>query len=141
MASTDSGSRSPSYGSVKELAALVQHNLTHHHLWTKLSLEEVNLPDNKTFTLYTGVPPEQLHPDDVFEDPANLPREWVLPVNTQQQWSIREWAEVFEGIDERVKGSDGDGPKVNRVVMACATNDGTIVYYFVNRGITKPRKN
>lgn len=141
MASTDPGSIPPSSGSVKELAALVQHNLTHHHLWTQLRLEEVNLPDNKTYTLCTGVPPEQLHPDDVIEDSTKLPREWVLPVNTQQQWSIREWAEVFKGIDERVKAMQSDQPKVNRVVMACATNDGTIVYYFVNRGITKPRKN
>lgn len=132
--------------SIKELAAIVQHNLTHHHLWTQLSLETVNLSDNQTYTLCTGVPPEQLHPDDEVENPQKLPSEWVLPVNTLQQWSIREWAEVFSGIDEKLHTdarNDDSKPvqNVKRVVMAAVTNDGTVVYYFVNRGITKPRKN
>lgn len=127
--------------SCRELAATVQHNLTHHHLWTKLALEDVNLPNNKTYTLCTGIPPEQLHPDDVVDDATNLPREWVLPVSTLQQWSIREWAEVFSGIDEKTSKNTQLLSPVKRIVMAAVTNDGTIVYYFVNRGITKPRKN
>lgn len=133
-----------------ELAQIVQHNLTHHHLWTGLQLETLTIrsspdptiTDGEKYTLCTGVPREQLHPDDVplqlnndnESGNSSYRREWVLPVKTDQQWSIREWAEMFAAIEK----IDSNVP---RIVMAAVTNDGTVVYYFVNRGITKPRKN
>lgn len=120
---------------LEQLASIVKSNLTHQHLWTSLSLSKVTLADGSSYTLCTGIPPDQLHPDDVIDKSAKkLPLEWVLPVTTEQKWSIREWAEVFAGIEKVQTG-------VTRVVMACVTVDGTVVYYFVNKGITKPRKN
>jgi tRNA-splicing endonuclease subunit Sen15 len=142
-----------------ELAQIVQHNLTHHHLWTGLRLETLTLPADpsnsntrREYTVCTGVPREQLHPDDAPVEPEGAPRlrEWVLPVKTDQKWSIREWAEIFAAIKEVDNGGDSDtngnssssgSSNLSRVIMAAVTNDGTVVYYFVNKGITKPRKN
>lgn len=184
-------SQSSSKSPATDIASTVLHNLTYHHLWTNLTLEPINLPNNRTCTLCTGIPPEQLHPDDgvvvadgsesakskpsteitesasstesaaptteniestesteITKSPnsiALVQREWVIPVETHKKWSIKEWAEIFQGIDERLKSSPTlagtFSGQVNRLVMACLTNDGTIVYYFVNRGVTKPKKN
>ncbi|KAF5095849.1 hypothetical protein D0Z00_002989 [Geotrichum galactomycetum] len=134
-----------------ELAQIVQHNLTHHHLWTGLRLETLTLPSDpnspREYTVCTGVPREQLHPDDPPVVPEDAPRsrEWVLPVKTDEKWSIREWAEIFAAIKAVDDGTSNNGgsssSNLSRVIMASVTNDGTVVYYFVNKGITKPRKN
>lgn len=112
-----------------ELAGIVSHNLIYHHLWTGLETRILELPSGESFTVCTGVPPEQLHPDD-----ENVGTEWVVPTKTSGKCSIRQLVDIFKGI-EKVSAN------IKRVVMASVTDDGTIVYYFVNSGITKPRKN
>lgn len=107
---------------------------------------------------------------------GDLYKEFILPCITEQEWSIREWVQVFNEIDKiwehnmtsdtTSKSTDPDESKESnenngedrnqtesrvskflpdykpkRLIMACVTNDGTVVYYVINRGITPPRRN
>ena len=85
-------------------------------------------------------------------------REWVLPTHLREKWSLRKFAEVFDGIGDVPPEPDGDGDgSVNgtegrngevekrrggkRVLLATVDTDSTIVYYIVHEGIVKPRQN
>jgi tRNA-splicing endonuclease subunit Sen15 len=114
-----------------ELAKQVINNLNHHHLWTNLSSFPIRTTESE-LEICRGMPPEKLHPDD-----TQLSEEYILPVRTEQKWTVRQWKEVFEGI--RTATQSESVPR--RVVMAMVTNDGTVVYYFINNGLVKPRKN
>lgn len=142
--------------------------------------ETLNVPSTYKLTLLTAVPPKRLFvedrvPADYQEEKddkegevkavrGHLYKEFILPCITEQEWSIREWVEVFQQLDkvwERSMGKDGDDEdwekvgvvksdthaefvpdyKPRRLIMACVTNDGTVVYYIINRDITPPRRN
>lgn len=87
-------------------------------------------------------------------------REWVLPTHLREKWSLRKFAEVFDGIGdvppepdgEEVEGRVGNGGEEGkgktqrrragkRVLLATLDTDSTIVYYIVHEGIVKPRQN
>lgn len=87
-------------------------------------------------------------------------REWVLPSQLREKWSLRRFGDVFDGIsvvppslDESRDGKDGDEEddegeeeenrwrKIKRVVLATVDDDSTVVYYIVHDGIVKPRQN
>ena len=98
-----------------------------------------------------------MHPDQqveelkagVKEDEVEVEREWVLPTHLQEKWSLRKFAEVFDGLGEEPPGSDGGqrweevkgkrGGK--RVLLATLGDDSTVVYYIVHDGMVKPRQN
>lgn len=97
-----------------------------------------------------------------------MEREWVLPTRLREKWSLRRFAEVFDGIEEEpqeagpgtkmidgesadeadVEGNGG-GSRVKtgkrrggkRVLLAIVGDDSTVVYYIVHDGIVKPRQN
>lgn len=139
-----------------------------------------SIPEKYKLTILTAVPPKKLLvedpvPADYKEETDNegnvkvahgqLYKEFILPCITEQEWSIREWVEVFEELDkvwasgvesetdqegwEKVGGGKSDSFSVTfvpdykprRLIMACVTNDGTVVYYIINRDITPPRRN
>ena len=99
-----------------------------------------------------------MHPDQqveelkagVKDEDVQVEREWVLPTHLQEKWSLRRFAEVFDGVqeepsedDERqrreeMKGKRRDG---KRVLLATLSDDSTVVYYIVHDGIVKPRQN
>ena len=104
-----------------------------------------------------------MHPDQqveelkagVKDDEVDVEREWVLPTHLQEKWSLRRFAEVFDGVgeeppeDERgrdgrrrlrdeVKGKRRGG---KRVLLATLGDDSTVVYYIMHDGIVKPRQN
>lgn len=110
-------------------ADIVLHNLNRQQLWTKLSKVELSTRSGSIFLL-SGTPFETLHPDD----PDDTPKEWVLPCATEDTISVSRLSSIFEGIKKL-------GETVNRLVMAMVTNDSTVVYYIVNEGLVKPRRN
>lgn len=104
-----------------------------------------------------------MHPDQqveelkagVEDDEVDAEREWVLPTHLQEKWSLRRFAEVFDGVGEAPPedegGQDGGGrirEEVKgkrrggkRVLFATLGDDSTVVYYIVHDGIVKPRQN
>lgn len=99
------------------------------------------------------------------EEDVEVEREWVLPTQLRERWSLRRFAEVFDAVAEvpealeeadmdaegqRKKAEGGrDGGKGaakkrrggKRVLLATLNDDSTIVYYIVHDGIVKPRQN
>lgn len=96
-----------------------------------------------------------------------IEREWVLPIDLREKWTIRQWAEVFDSIPAEPPGSRspedgaddeaggvrldssestssserGTSKRKKRLVMAIVSGDSTVVYYIVHDGIVKPRQN
>jgi tRNA-splicing endonuclease subunit Sen15 len=119
--------------SERSLSAQVLHNLNHYNLWTDLS--EFKIETNSgTYDICVGRPSKKLHPDD---PDGNIVREYVLPVRTNNKWSVKQWGDVFQGV----KAAEGLQEVPRRIIMAMVTDDSTVVYYFVNSGLVKPRKN
>lgn len=134
----------------KFLADLVLKNLRYQQNWTNLKTHDIELPHPSQtstfkFTIVSGTPPEKLHHEDLVISETELYTEWILPSVTEQEWSIREWAQVFEQTgkvaEQESKYNSTIQPSVRRIVMACQTNDGTVVYYMINKGIIPPRRN
>lgn len=83
-------------------------------------------------------------------------RVWVCPSHLRENWSLRRFADVFEGLPEAVdvgkeggaweemreRGVDcGKWREVKRCLLATVDDDSTVVYYVVHDGIVKPRQN
>ena len=103
-----------------------------------------------------------MHPDQqveelkagVKDDEIEVERVWVLPTHLQEKWSLRRFAEVFDGLGEESLGEEkgqDDGVQIRgevkgkmcgkRVLLATLGDDSTVVYYVVHDGIVKPRQN
>ncbi|KAL8837098.1 MAG: hypothetical protein Q9170_002655 [Blastenia crenularia] len=151
------------------LAAQVLHSLQYQHDWASLQIHTKSPIDNRRLLkpLVSGLPPHRIyvHPDEqiemlkknIQEKDVPIAREWVLPTHLREKWSLRKFAEAFEGVaelpspgvqsseekkdtSERVvqKKSRRD---VKRLLLAIVGDDSTIVYYVVHDGIVKPRQN
>ncbi|KAI4182188.1 MAG: hypothetical protein L6R41_006136 [Letrouitia leprolyta] len=150
------------------LAAQVLHNLQYHHDWASLQIHTQSPIDQRPLLkpLVSGLPPHRIyvHPDEqiemlkqnVQEKDIPVEREWVLPTHLREKWSLRKFAEVFDGITEVPIGGKEDSPGKlehdaetkaikrrggKRLLLATAGDDSTIVYYVVHDGIVKPRQN
>ena len=172
------------------LVSIVHKNLKHQADWSELRIHSTpNLPR----PLISGVPPEAIYVDpdtntvevkkksgkkkgmDIGQDEmaggdgygGKIDREWVLPVDLREKWTVRQWAEVFDSISAEppVPRSAEDGPddepggvrldnseeapsleagtkkRKKRLVMGIVSGDSTVVYYIVHDGIVKPRQN
>lgn len=100
--------------------SFVGTNLVHQQLWTQVEPFQVG-----QYECLRGVPPSKLHPED-----KEITPEVVLVSHTEGKWTVRQWAELFHQL-----------PEAKRVVMAMVTDDSTVVYYIVYRGLQVPRKN
>ncbi|KAI4152599.1 MAG: hypothetical protein L6R39_001777 [Caloplaca ligustica] len=151
------------------LAAQVLHNLQYQHDWSSLQIHNQSPINNRTLPkpLVSGLPPHRIyvHPDEQIEmlkqniQEKDIPvaREWVLPTHLREKWSLRKFADVFDGITEVPSGGDDDSqgkPRDGfalkqtesrrggkRVLLATVGDDSTVVYYVVHDGIVKPRQN
>ena len=154
-APSSSSSHSPP---LNNLAIQVRHNLQHQHDWTRLTIHAAStLPR----PLISGLPPQRIyiHPEEQIallkkgEKPAESApeREWVLPTQLEETWSLRRLTEVFDAIDavppgpgsdeiETTVGDDKDRPH-KRLLLATVSDDSTVVYYILHDGIVKPRQN
>ena len=91
-----------------------------------------------------------------------MDREWVLPTDLKEKWSLRKFAEVFDAIGdeppgvieedekiatqetgESITGQDGTKKRRGgkRLLLATLGDDSTVVYYVIHDGIVKPRQN
>jgi tRNA-splicing endonuclease subunit Sen15, fungi type len=81
-------------------------------------------------------------------------REWVLPMHLNEKWSLRQFAGVFDAVDEESPEGDGEGQEGEgaegvrkkrrggkRLLLAMLSDDSTVVYYVIHDGIVKPRQN
>jgi tRNA-splicing endonuclease subunit Sen15 len=77
-------------------------------------------------------------------------REWVLPADLREEWTLRRLAAVFAGIGPMPPRSGSDGEEdedetkwrtTKRLLLAAIQSDSTIVYYVVHDGTIKPRMN
>ncbi|EMF16968.1 uncharacterized protein SEPMUDRAFT_137700 [Sphaerulina musiva SO2202] len=164
------------------LALQIAHNLHYQHLWTDIYLHHntPSLREKNCRPILSGLPPRRIyvHPDEQIAllqekkkkeqkdeegknggggDGGMMPeiareREWVLPSQVREKWSLRRLGEVFDSI-ERVPSSSSrvgsQGVVVNqwrenspkRLLLATLDDDSTVVYYIVHDGIVKPRQN
>jgi tRNA-splicing endonuclease subunit Sen15 len=170
------------------LASQVLHNLRHQHDWTALTIHTHSPLQSQSTNplprpLISGLPPQRIyiHPDEQVEllkqekarngarngrggqeqrEEGRREREWVLPTHLREKWSLRKFAEVFDGVGDvppepdwdEVEGGVGDRGEEGkgktqrrrggkRVLLATVDTDSTIVYYIVHEGIVKPRQN
>lgn len=95
------------------------------------------------------------------EEDVEPERIWVVPSALREKWTLRRFAECFEGVPTPFEGrnmeaeNDGDGQEdakggevrkwagddVKRILLATVDDDSTVVYYVVHDGIVKPRQN
>lgn len=156
------------------LVSIVHKNLQHQADWSDL---QIHSSSDLPRPLISGNPPEPIYVDPDGSGVASgsgggggkkVVREWVLPVDLREKWSVRQWAAVFdsipaeppghEGSDQGSEGleagisldSSGSTPPLQesngqqrkkRLVMGIVSNDSTVVYYIVHDGIVKPRQN
>lgn len=82
--------------------------------------------------------------DQLSKTETDLDLEWIIPrrliynssqTQDQLKLSVKEINQWFKII----KTTIGYRPK--RIIIAIINDDGTIVYYFIHDGITKPRQN
>lgn len=107
------------------LAQQIKTNLVHQHLWTEVVTHKVALCE-----LVHGTPPKTIHPDD-----TEIRSEWLVAARSNDDWTLKQWDECFREAESVA------GKEVDRMLMAIVDNDSTIVYYFVHKGLVKPRKN
>lgn len=126
-----------------DLAHRVKLNLDLQHLWTDLSVhrmpalspESFKFLDAEELVFVLGRPTDRLYATDLYDADGLPSHEWILPVRTESNWSIRRWVSVFESLEAFTNES------IKRILMAMYTDDSTVVYYFVHNGLIKPRKN
>ncbi|KAL9535032.1 putative tRNA-splicing endonuclease subunit [Sphaerulina musiva] len=164
------------------LALQIAHNLHYQHLWTDIYLHHntPSLREKNCRPILSGLPPRRIyvHPDEQIAllqekkkkeqkdeegknggggDSGMMPeiareREWVLPSQVREKWSLRRLGEVFDSIERVPSSSSRVGPQgvvVNqwrenspkRLLLATLDDDSTVVYYIVHDGIVKPRQN
>ncbi|KAL8757455.1 MAG: hypothetical protein Q9184_004205 [Pyrenodesmia sp. 2 TL-2023] len=151
------------------LAAQVLHNLQYQHDWTSLQIHTESPTDHQPLPkpLVSGLPPHRIyiHPDEqiemlkhsIQEKDILVEREWVLPTHLREKWSLRKFADVFDGITEVPLagemdngGKPGDSTGLDqaksrrggkRLLLATVGDDSTVVYYVIHDGIVKPRQN
>ena len=171
-----------------QLAVQVLHNLQHQHDWTGLNLHthspvsgnlgltDAPLPvradsahsQSLPRPMISGLPPRRIyiHPDEQIahiksgakEQDLPREREWVLPTRIREKWSLKKFAEVFDGITvwPPLPEQEDNGPHASadifvdgqnkwrtlkRVLLATVDDDSTVVYYIVHDGVVKPRQN
>lgn len=119
----------------KSIEHAVRTNLVHFQNWSdvKICNEELQWRE-RTIRLLSGIPQTPLANGDSDSD-GNPVTEFLLPVNLAQYKSDFITIECLDLIFERLCKSD-----TKRIILSIVNDDGTIVFYFVYKGVHKPKK-
>lgn len=123
----------PQSQSHENLQKIVTNNLTNAADWTA-----VTLYTQHPRPVLVGCPPAPLYQASSSSSPsssAESTREYVLPVDLREKWTLRQMAAVFDALPP------GETKDKKRLLMAVVGEDSTVVYYFIHDGIVKPRQN
>ncbi|KAI8822234.1 tRNA intron endonuclease [Fimicolochytrium jonesii] len=60
-------------------------------------------------------------------------REWIIPMNPQENWSMEWLSRTFANLSSVARG-------VESVVLAIVSTDATIVYYRIHKGLVPPKE-
>ncbi|CAI4048109.1 Sen15p SKDI_13G1890 [Saccharomyces kudriavzevii IFO 1802] len=124
-----------------DIISLVKNNLLFFQMWTEVEIlqEVISWKENK-LNLLRGRPPHKLSNDTDAEDDESpvptQPLEFILPINMSQ------YKEYFLTLECLTKiFAQLSNPSTERILLAIINDDGTIVYYFIYKGVRKPKRN
>lgn len=107
------------------IVKLVRNNLVHQQLWN--DVQEIKLSEIDLWVM-RGMPPHKLSNDD-----PSLEAEYILPVELSQynpgELTLKIMSQIFAELG------------CKRITLGIANDDGTVVYYFIYKGLHKPKKN
>lgn len=122
-------------GNDESIVTLVRNNLLHSQLWNEVHVSDKSvLWKDRTIKLISGKPPTQLSNDDENEGVINT--EYVLPVEMSQYKDGYLTLECLDSVFNLLCS-----PTAKRLTLGIVNSDGTVVFYFVYKGIRKPKRN
>lgn len=151
-----------------DLTSSIQYNLQYQNDWTALKVHTHSTITKAPLPrpLISGLPPRRVyvHPDEQIETLKaehetgekieQFPeREWVVPTQLNEKWSLEKFAAVFDAIEAipETEGEEVNESEVGakwrgenrqkRALLATLHDDSTVVYYIMHNGLVKPRQN
>lgn len=113
---------------------MVKENLSYFQEWSDVKLEEKSLVwRGSNLRVVSGVPPNKLSNDDSGD---SIMREYILPVNMTQYKEDFITLECLDLIFDQLCVKD-----TKRIILGIVNSDGTTIFYFVYKGLHKPKKN
>ncbi|CAI4718335.1 AGA_1a_G0042790.mRNA.1.CDS.1 [Saccharomyces cerevisiae] len=124
-----------------DIISLVKNNLLYFQMWTEVEILQDDLSwKGNSLRLLRGRPPHKLSNDVDIEQENSLssprPLEFILPINMSQ---YKENFLTLECLSQTF--THLCSPSTERILLAIINDDGTIVYYFVYKGVRKPKRN
>lgn len=117
---------------------LVWSNLAYAQLWEQLKARDEKVEwQGQTLQIIEGRPPHKLsNDDDNGEVEKEHGIEYVLPIEMSQYKAGTLTFQCLDLIFDKLCP-----PDAKRVTLALANSDGTVMFYFVYKGIHKPKRN
>lgn len=114
---------------------LVWNNLAYCQLWDELQARnETVIWQNHTLRIMQGRPPHKLSNDVESGNFSGL--EYVLPIEMSQYETGFVTFQCLDHIFDKLCPADA-----KRLTLAIVNSDGTVMFYFVYKGIHKPKRN
>lgn len=111
---------------MSDIIELIWNNLVYYQLWNDIKYEVL---ENK-MKLISGFPPNKLSNDD-----KDITIEYVIPIHMQQYkescLTLQKLEYLFNTLPSHCK----------RIILGIANDNGTVVYYFIYKGLHRPKKN
>ncbi|QLL34204.1 hypothetical protein HG536_0G00610 [Torulaspora globosa] len=115
------------------IVRLVRDNLAYCQFWTELCVCDRTLAwRDQTLHLISGRPTQKLSHDGDEE----IHTEYVLPVEMSQ---YKKGYVTLECLDKVF--CQMCPPSASRLTLAIVSNDGTVAFYYVYKGLHKPKRN
>ncbi|CCE90847.1 Sen15p TDEL_0B07180 [Torulaspora delbrueckii] len=123
----------PIDGDAGSIVTLVRNNLAHYQLWADVVISDRTMAwRDQTLCLITGRPTQKLSHDDEDE----IATEYVLPVEMSQYKGGYVTLECLDKVFDQLCPTTA-----KRLTLAIVNDDGTVAFYFVYKGLHKPKRN